>query len=200
MSYIRLRNGDEHYFKTPFNINIACIAKALSHINRYTGHVGAYSVAQHCVLVAEQLPDDLKLSGLLHDAPEFVLTDVSSPLKALLPDYKHIEAWYHNFFDTQLGVATEHPQVKKADAQVCVTEMRDFGFPHQDWTWETPLSLAVSVWSADKAKSRFIQAFIEYLPLAPVYGDVNTNTFYVLTKRKEILAELRANENLESYL
>ncbi len=61
------------------------IARSLAKLARWTGHTDdeeIYSVAQHCVMVSYLLePHELGLEGLLHDAHEFVLGDVSSPLK-----------------------------------------------------------------------------------------------------------------------
>ena len=84
--FIQLCDGERHYFNEPFVPNIYSIAYSLSFINRFTGHAGAYSVAQHSILVAQHLPEEFKLSGLLHDATEAYLSDVSSPLKRLMPE------------------------------------------------------------------------------------------------------------------
>lgn len=73
------------------------IALALAHINRFTGHAGAYSVAQHCAHGCDYLLDRgeraAALTFLLHDAHEAYLGDIASPVTAafaaLDPYFKH---------------------------------------------------------------------------------------------------------------
>jgi len=130
--YIRLVNGERHVFGEPFTPDIDAIAFALSHINRYTGHVGPYSVAQHCVLVAMQLPPELQLSGLLHDAPEAYIGDISAPLKSLLPEYKKLEHHYHNTIDRHFDVWTQHGAVQEVDSRMLITEAQHFGLWERD--------------------------------------------------------------------
>ena len=77
----------------PDLICIEDIAHALSNICRFTGHVKHfYSVAQHSVIVANAIPDslgvphtnELYLQALLHDAQEYLFSDLSRPLKRSL--------------------------------------------------------------------------------------------------------------------
>jgi hypothetical protein len=65
------------------DLEITDIAHHLSHINRYTGATPEpYNVAHHSVLVSREFLDrDLRLAGLLHDAAEYVLNDIASPVK-----------------------------------------------------------------------------------------------------------------------
>lgn len=65
---IILSNGQPHYIGKPFIPDIEVIARALAHINRFTGHGGTYSVAQHCVLMSARVERHLAFSALLHDA------------------------------------------------------------------------------------------------------------------------------------
>ena len=73
-------------------IDINDIAHALAHQCRFSGHTSSfYSVAQHSILCAELVDEELKLPALLHDAPEAYLIDVPSPIKHKLKDFKKIE-------------------------------------------------------------------------------------------------------------
>jgi len=87
---------------SPFDVEIEDIAHGLARVARWNGQtVGdhAYSVAEHCVLV-ESLVRKLepsvtasdRLAALLHDAPEYVLGDMISPVKSALgPEYSALE-------------------------------------------------------------------------------------------------------------
>lgn len=120
----------------PDQICIEDIAHALSQLCRFTGHtMYFYSVAQHSLLVSQLVKPTLALVALLHDAPEAYIGDVSSPLKALLPDYKKIEygIWLAiaNKFDLPHVLPDE---VKHADLVALMTERRDMMRPsHHFW-------------------------------------------------------------------
>ena len=71
----------------PADIVIEDIAWALSRMPRFSGHsipYVPYSVAQHCIQVAEDLKEygpGIQLLGLLHDAAEAYINDLPSPVK-----------------------------------------------------------------------------------------------------------------------
>lgn len=67
----------------PSDIDIRDIAHALALINRFVGHTPApISVAQHSVYVSRLCDERYALQGLLHDASEAFLGDVSKWVKA----------------------------------------------------------------------------------------------------------------------
>ena len=83
---------------TPMDIEIEDIAHGLAFVARWNGQtVGdwPYSVAEHSVLVEELfaranpgMPARWRLAALLHDAPEYVIGDMISPVKAAVgPGY-----------------------------------------------------------------------------------------------------------------
>ena len=92
--YIHTPDG-RFYLKEP-QWNINSIGHALSQNARYNGNARFfYSVAEHSVLVSllvEELGLADPMEGLLHDAQESILTDVPSPWKSILPDYRELEA------------------------------------------------------------------------------------------------------------
>lgn len=74
-------------------ICIEDIAHALSQICRFAGHTSKFfSVAEHCIRVADLLPMEQKLEGLLHDASEAYIGDMPSPFKRIMPEYRIYEA------------------------------------------------------------------------------------------------------------
>lgn len=121
--------GRYFYFDNPDpeTVDILDIATALSRICRFTGHTEQpYSVAQHSVYVSYLVPKEYALQGLMHDASEAYLGDVSSPLKQMLPEYKAIERRVEMAICARFGLPFPlHPSIKKADLQMLVTEKRD---------------------------------------------------------------------------
>jgi hypothetical protein len=78
-------------------LRIKDIAHALAQQARFNGHASRfYSVAEHSVLVSKLVSDEFAMWGLMHDAPEYILGDVVTPLKAKLPDFQKLEnEWMH---------------------------------------------------------------------------------------------------------
>lgn len=73
------------------------IAVALAHVNRFTGHAGSYSDAQHSSNVARWLRDvagrpDLVPAGLFHDGEEWVTGDMSTPMQHALAEEMNSQA------------------------------------------------------------------------------------------------------------
>ena len=131
--YILTFTGKQFHFLSndASEICIDDLAKALSNVNRYTGHtVRPYSVAEHAIHVASLLPPDYQMMGLLHDGSEAYLNDISSPLKSLLPDYRRIEESVQNkvwaFAGISLEAVDEHyAHVKLADMLMYLAELRN---------------------------------------------------------------------------
>ena len=79
---------------TPMDIEIEDIAHGLAFVARWNGQTKgdfAYSVAEHSLLVevifrriAPSAPVRWRLAALLHDAPEYVIGDMISPVKSAI--------------------------------------------------------------------------------------------------------------------
>ncbi|GBG55234.1 hypothetical protein SPFL3102_00660 [Sporomusaceae bacterium FL31] len=81
----------------PHEVSLNDIAHALAMLCRANGHCTSfYSVAQHSLNVSKELAflgysQRLQLMGLLHDASEAYLSDITRPVKKYLPQYIEIE-------------------------------------------------------------------------------------------------------------
>jgi hypothetical protein len=124
---ILLASGRYFDFTAPTPITINEVSHGLSNICRFTGHSSEfYSVAQHSVLVSYLVPPKLAMWGLLHDAAEAVMGDMSSPLKKLLPQYKELENRVEEVILRGFGLhGTKPPEIKHADLVALRTEQRD---------------------------------------------------------------------------
>lgn len=69
---------------TPDMVRLDDIAWSLAHIRRFGGHAGAYTVAEHSLLVAKVCPVELQLEALLHDAHEAYVGDIVSPVQGAI--------------------------------------------------------------------------------------------------------------------
>jgi 5'-deoxynucleotidase YfbR-like HD superfamily hydrolase len=170
MTWITTNSGKRFDFTQPFDntFDIHDIAHALAHINRFTGHTDQpYSVAQHSVYVSNIVPPRYALAGLMHDAAEAYLGDVSAPLKALLPEYKRIE----HEVEMALWVAFKipvsdaiHPCIKAADLRMLATEKRDLVTYDGDWLaleGITPIEDRIMPWPPMYAEEMFLSRFLE---------------------------------------
>lgn len=149
----------------PEQICIQDIATALSRECRYAGHASHfYSVAQHSVLCSRIVPPELAIEALLHDASEAYLKDIPSPLKALLPDYKVIEARFERAIREHFELPELHSQsVKEADNILLVTEIRDLFLPgrilHKTPIAAEPMKGRIWPLAPETAKDQFLERF-----------------------------------------
>jgi len=108
----------------PAMVRLNDIVHSLSLMNRFNGAaLFPYSVAQHSLHVAELLPPELRLEGLLHDAAEAYIGDMVSPLKQVMPEYKAIEGRISAVVAEVFELAYPEPRlVKQADLAVLAAE------------------------------------------------------------------------------
>lgn len=116
---------------TPVDIEIEDIAHGLAFVARWNGQTNgdyAYSVAEHSLLVeaiyrrlCPDAPVRWQLAALLHDAPEYVIGDMISPVKnAVGPGYEALDDRLTAAIHIRFGLPAAIPktvkrQIKRAD-------------------------------------------------------------------------------------
>lgn len=111
------------------DVHIEDIAHSLARLRRFNGHCQDYlSIAEHSVLVSKIGPDEEALERLLHDAAEFAIGDIISPIKrhpqvaaVIKPIEENIERAIAEAFDL---VYPWSPSVHLADRLVVEEEQR----------------------------------------------------------------------------
>jgi len=111
---------------TPVDIEIEDIAHGLAFVARWNGQTQgdyAFSVAEHSLLVEEifarinpTASAKWRLAALLHDAPEYVIGDMISPVKASVgPGYGALDERLTAAIHIRFGLPAQIPaQIKKA--------------------------------------------------------------------------------------
>lgn len=116
---------------TPMDIEVEDIAHGLAFVARWNGQTKgdyAYSVAEHSLLVTDiftaqnpNAPVKWQLAALLHDAPEYVIGDMISPVKAAVgPSYGELDDRLTAAIHIRFGLPAQIPvtikkQIKAAD-------------------------------------------------------------------------------------
>jgi len=161
---------------SPLDIEVEDIAHGLARVARWNGQTrgdNAFSVAQHCVLVAElaveldpALDTKARLAALLHDAPEYVVGDMISPFKAALGlDYKAFENRLLAAIHIRFGLPAQGAQrleafIKKCDhlaAYLEATQLAGFAVDEAEKFFGKPRGLTRET----------AQRFFRLKPLAP---------------------------------
>jgi len=115
----------------PLDIEIEDIAHGLAFVARWNGQTFGehpYSVAEHSLLVEAlfsrlypKAPAKWQLAALLHDAPEYVIGDMISPVKASVgPGYKELDDRLTAAVHLRFGLPASLPvsvkkNIKRAD-------------------------------------------------------------------------------------
>lgn len=162
---------------TPEMVDIRDIAHALARVCRFNGHTRGepYSVAQHSVSVsirAGMWSQPAARLGLLHDAAEAYLGDMTAPLKRLMPDFvaleRDIQAVIFQNFDVWTADSvpiSARDAVRDADRRMLATEARDLmgvvnpaaaGFGDRSAYADHP---RVIPWPAADAEAAFLARF-----------------------------------------
>jgi len=155
----------------PGLLSIVDIAGSLSRQCRYNGElrhdVDHYSVAQHSVLVSQALPPSLVRAGLLHDAAEAYLGDISAPVKQLISGYAELEERMCAAIAERWDVTFGDPLIKRADLSVLLQERLDLLHPNallKPWPEERlaqPLGVRIYPLHSREAELLFLQRALE---------------------------------------
>lgn len=160
------------------DIHVPSMAWSLAHLNRYTGHGGRYSVAEHSVLgcrwlLYEGYSKRVQLGYLFHDAHEAYTSDVSQPAKRTLrmiaskygaPDiWKEFEKLHADNVAAFLGFDPHDagPEVLDVDLSMLTTETDQLesmgGRVGPGWPDFQALPIIVRQWTGDQACAYFLE-------------------------------------------
>ena len=177
---------------SPLDIEIGDIAHGLARVARWNGQTSGdhiFSVAQHSLLVEAigaslepAIDDRVRLQLLLHDAPEYVIGDIISPLKSMIGDgYRAVEARLLAAIHLRFGLAPPKGDAvsklcKRADRAAAFLEAtRLAGFARAEATklFGPPASFSRAVeelldpWPAAVAENRYLMRFTAVFEAAP---------------------------------
>ncbi len=155
------------------------IAHGLGQVCRFAGQTNRfYSVAEHCRHVARLVPVEHARAALLHDASEAFIGDVTRPLKALLPDYREIEARVEGAiaerflsWDERKAGGLKAPPIKGADLAMCLVEARELmptapgywsGLPVDPTHWERAKTTRLNCDRPEYATAAWLRAWNRY--------------------------------------
>jgi 5'-deoxynucleotidase YfbR-like HD superfamily hydrolase len=169
---------------SPFDIEVEDIAHGLARVARWNGQTAGehvFSVAQHSLLV-EAIADALvpalanpaRLTILLHDAAEYVIGDIITPLKSMIGGgYAAVEGRLRAAVHLRVGLPAEPPRdlarlIKQADkvaAYLEATELAGFTRAEADEIFGAPetrpthLDAYLRPWPTHEAQARFLERF-----------------------------------------
>jgi len=115
---------------SPLDIEIEDIARGISRVARWNGQtIGehALSVAQHSVIVTNflkihenKIPIKWQLAALLHDAAEYIVSDMITPLKLFLGDeYTDLEERIQGAINLRFSLPREIPKTIYKKIKIC---------------------------------------------------------------------------------
>ena len=175
---------------TPMDIEIEDIAHGLAFVARWNGQTRgdwAYSVAEHSLLVEEIFArldpgaaPRWRLAALLHDAPEYVIGDMISPVKSALGvEYGEIDARIGAAVHRRFGLPAAIPgpvkkQIKLADrisARLEAVEIAGFSAPEAGRLFPVPAGqaltgLAIKLRPPAETRAAYLARFVALMAAA----------------------------------
>lgn len=153
-------------------VDIEDIAVGLANQVRFRGQIPPkrfYSVAQHSVIVSFFVPPELALTGLLHDASEAYLGDMSGPIKRFLPEFVAAEHRCEAAVAERFGLdRLTSVAIKEVDSRILTDEAAVLFAPavlararECGWALKSPLGFNLEPLRPDLACSMFLNRFAE---------------------------------------
>ena len=111
----------------PTQIEIADIAHGLAYQCCFNGQARYfYSIAQHSMLVAQQVAPQHRLAALLHDAAAAYLGAMPQILRQLMLEFQFIEKKFMAAIGEKFGISDfDLPAIQRAHLGALETERRD---------------------------------------------------------------------------
>lgn len=178
MTWIQSSSGQrlDLFALRPEAVRLDDIAESLSKICRFTGSPRQpYSVAEHSCIVHDHAPRELRALALLHDAAEYVIGDISGPLKQYVYVYVPSKREFMRAHEFERGLlevifpalgvdctAQGWSDVRAIDKRVLATEapqvyQNSFDKRREEWgPMAEPLPVRLQWWSAPRAKAEFL--------------------------------------------
>lgn len=151
------------------DVNVRDIAHALSNIARWNGHTLFHiSVAQHSVLTSQLAKDVFdadvitQQAALFHDAAEYLLCDLPSPLKAhpTFAGYCTLHDRVRDVVFEAIGIGEYSAEtVHAADRMAMALEVRDLTTRPDLYVVHGLPKKKLEPWKPQTAKIRFLQQY-----------------------------------------
>jgi hypothetical protein len=168
---------------TAADVDFHDLVTGLAWTTRFLGHAAGYPVATHCLLISYWLeaqghPVAVCLAGLLHDAHEAYLGDVTRPVQEALwllcPGFRaawevlkrNIDAAILESLGLTGRIDLHHPAVKDADVRILVDERDQLWATDPPFPWfggaiVHPLEVSVHRQKPEVAMMAFIKRYEE---------------------------------------
>lgn len=169
-NWIQTYTGKQFFYRNinPDSIDIIDIARSLSMIPRFLGHMDrAYSVAQHSLYVSKMVSHEAAFWGLMHDAAEAYLNDLPAPLKWMLSEYVKLEKVVEAAIISKFNIDVTdkiRKEAKKADIQMVVTENDQFRSHKIPWGYYEdikPSKATMALYTQGEAEQLFLNRYYE---------------------------------------
>jgi len=152
----------------PEDVKIEDLIFGLGNMCRYNGQVRFYSVAEHSVLVSKLVAPEHALAALMHDAPEFLMADMTRPFKRAIGRdnayFKIEEQIWEKAIAPKFGLPAKLPQeVINADTELLGLEKQVLLVRSDPWylPFPTPTHLQINCWQPPYSQWCFLRRFCD---------------------------------------